>query len=74
MKKRTNTQYEKPKTTKKEFHELQAFACCVKTDNGEHKKPSSRERLRGKFKDGLCLKFWFESDGYFCNIIELDSF
>ena len=34
----------------------------------------SKEGLGGKFKDGicteLCLKLWFVSDWYFCNITE----
>ena len=34
----------------------------------------SKESLEMKFKDSiyaeLCLKLWFESDWYFCNIAE----
>ena len=47
---------------------------CVVTLNDEHMKPRFQKSLGVKFKDGksakLCLKFWFESEGYFCNITE----
>ena len=38
----------------------------------------SKESVRVKFKDGicaeLCLKLWFESDWYFCNITNSEWF
>ena len=38
----------------------------------------SKESLAINYKDGicakLCVKLWFESRWYFCNIIELGSF
>ena len=37
--------------------ELKAFACCIVTVN-------DRRHMRR-----LCLKLWFKSDWYFCNII-----
>ena len=38
----------------------------------------SKESLQVKFNDGiwaeLCLKLWFESNWYFCNIAESECF
>ena len=43
---------------------IQAFALCVVTVNDEH------ASLRAKLCLKLRLKFWFESDWYFCNTTE----
>ena len=52
----------------------QAFAFSVVTVNYEHTKPRFKRKRRVKFKVGipaeLCLKVWFKSDWYFCNIIK----
>ena len=42
---------------------LKAFACCVVTVNDKHRNLGWRHMCR------LCLKLWFKSDWYFCNII-----
>ena len=53
---------------------LQAFSFCVATGNHEHTKLKLKESLGIKCKDSicveLCLKHWFESNYYFCNITE----
>ena len=50
----------------------QAFAFSVVTVNSEHTKPRFKRKRRVKFKVGipaeLCLKVWFKSNWYFCNI------
>ena len=64
---------------KNEFKGLQAFAFCMVTVIDE---PwlglGSKESVGVKYKDGictgLCLRLWFHSDWYFCNITESDGF
>ena len=59
---------------RQEVQELQAFAFCVVTVTDKYKNPRFKKKLGVKSKDGtcaeLCLKLWFESDLYFCNITE----
>ena len=56
---------------------LKAFTFCVVTVNQEHTKSSYKRKLMVKFKDSictkLCLKLWFESEWYFCNISESEK-
>ena len=61
------------RTCEQGVQELRAFAFCVVTVNAKHTKPiRSKGSLGVKYKDDicteLCLKIWFESDWYFCNI------
>ena len=62
------------KKLKQEVQGLQAFAFSAVTVNYGHTKHTigSKESVGVKFKEGicaeLCLKLWFESDWYFCNI------
>ena len=54
---------------------LQVFAFRILTVKDEHPKPRFKRKRSVKYKDGLCvklcLKLWFESDWYFCNITVL---
>ena len=58
--------------------ELQVFAFCVVTVNDKHMEARFKRKCRVKYKDDiradLCLKVWFESDWYFCNITESGLF
>ena len=53
---------------------MQAFAFYVVTVNDKHTNLGAQERVGVKYIDGLyakfCLKLWFESDWYFCNMTE----
>ena len=57
---------------KQEVQGLQAFVPPVVTVNDEVRNLGLKESVGVKFKEGICAKFclklWFESDWYFCNI------
>ena len=49
---------------------LQALAFCVVTVNDGHTEPSAEVKYKDGICSELCLKLWFDSDWYLCNITE----
>ena len=67
-------QLENPKKTLQELKELQAFDFCVVTVDDKDTRLKERKIGIIKFKIGicaeLCLKLWFDSGWYFCNVTD----
>ena len=66
------------KYSKQGIQGVQAFTFCVVNVNNEHTKPRFKRKIEVKSKDDicakLCLKLWFESEWYFCNVTESEWF